>query len=77
LNRLGFLLETLNFEAGKQIFDNKIIKKIMSLKSKELEVVEAVGEPYRTDAYEELEKKWHVRCEQAGVFRKIVEDLIR
>jgi hypothetical protein len=77
LNRLGFLLETLNFEVGKQIFDNKIIKKIMSLKSKELEVVEAVGEPYRTDAYEELEKKWHVRCEQAGVFRKIVEDLIR
>jgi len=77
LNRLGFLLEALNLEVGKQVFDNKIIKKIMSLKSKELEIIEAVGEPYRTDAYEKLENKWHVRCEQAGAFRKIVEDLIR
>jgi hypothetical protein len=77
LNRLGFLLEALNLEAGKQIFDNKIIKKIMSLKSKELEVIKAAGEPYRTDAYEELENKWHVKCEQSGAFMKIAEDLIR
>ncbi len=76
LNRLGFLLETLNLETGKAIFDNRIIIKIHSAKSLELEVIEAKGEPYRTGKYSKLEDRWHVRCDQEGIFRKIIEDLI-
>ncbi len=76
LNRLGFLLETLNFEAEKMIFDSRIISKVFSMKSPELEVIEAKGQPYRTGRYGKMEDKWHVRCEQEGVFRKIIEDLI-
>lgn len=76
INTLGFSLECINKEAGKQIFSQKLTKKIKP--RKEIEIIrEAVGEITINPEYKKLEENWNTKCRQASIFKKIVEDLVR
>ncbi len=76
INALGFSMEALNKEAGKEVFNSKTInqihknieKKIFTIGSKEEESI-------RID-YEDLERKWNVKCFNYSAFEKAVLDLV-
>lgn len=76
LNTLGFSLECINREAKRQVFSKKIVEKVKP--RKEIEIIrETAGGITINPEYKALEEKWGVKCNQAFVFQKIVEDLIR
>jgi len=77
INTLGFCMECINKEANKSIFNIKILKKIEKLIEKRTEIIGKTPELEVTIDYQDLEKKWNVKCYQTAVFKKIVEDLVR
>ncbi|MDI6721298.1 MAG: hypothetical protein QMD85_02830 [Candidatus Aenigmarchaeota archaeon] len=81
INILGFILETTNKQAKKQIFPKKTIQKIEKKKRADYEIIEGIetkkGKEYWVDVeYKELQEKWRVKCYQPDAIRKIVEDLL-
>ncbi len=76
LNTLGFSLECINKEANRKIFSKKLVGKIKPIK--EIEIIkEIAGEITINSEYKKLEEKWNIKCRQASIFKKIVEDMIR
>jgi len=76
VNTLGFCMETLNREAGKEVFSVKLLSKIKKYIKDRTQVI---GEKPELGVsvdlgYQDLEKKWNVKCYQAEVFEKIVLD---
>ena len=79
MNTLGFVLECVNKEAKKQVFNKNLLDKIGKNKTRDIKIIKGiptVGE-IRNLAYKELEDKWNVRCYQADSFKKVVLDLVR
>ncbi len=76
VNALGFSLEALNREAGKEVFDSAIIKQIHRNVEKKIFTIGSKDEKYVRIDYENLEKKWNVKCFQYSAFEKAVLDLV-
>lgn len=76
VNALGFSLEALNREAGKEVFDSAIIKQIHKNVEKKSFTIGSRDEKYVRIDYEDLEKKWNVKCFQYSAFEKAVLDLV-
>lgn len=79
INILGFCMDAINKEVNKEVFNKRLLKKIEKLIEKRIETIGKtleLGTTIYID-YQTLEKKWNVKCYQASVFRKAVEDLIR
>jgi hypothetical protein len=79
INRLGFCMECINKEANKELFSKKILEKIEKSVEKRTETIGKIPELGTTTYlhFQTLEKKWNVKCYQANVFTKAVEDLVR
>lgn len=76
INSLGFSLEILNKEAGKEIFDNSTIKQIHKNIEKKVFIIGSKEEESVRIDYEDLEKKWNVKCFNYSTFEKAVLDLV-
>lgn len=76
INALGFSLEALNREAGKDIFDSKIISQIHKNIEKKIFTIGSKEEKSARTDYEDLEKKWNVKCFNYSAFEKAVLDLV-
>lgn len=81
INTLGFCMECINKEANKEIFSEKILEKIEKSVEKRTEIIGKITEfgttIYQRFHFQTLEKKWNVEYNQANVFTKAVEDLVR
>jgi hypothetical protein len=79
MNTLGFCMECINKESNKEIFSKKILEKIEKSIEKRTETIGKIPESGTTIYlhFQTLEKKWNVKCYQANVFTKAVEDLVR
>ncbi len=76
VNALGFSLEVLNKEAEKEVFDSVIIKQIHKNIEKKMFIIGSKDEKHVRIDYENLEKKWNVKCFQYSAFEKAVLDLV-
>lgn len=76
INALGFSLEALNREAGKQIFNSKIISQIHKNIERKIFTIGNKEEKSARTNYEDLEKKWNVKCFNYSAFEKAVLDLV-
>lgn len=75
INALGFSFECINYVAKRQVFNKNLIAEIKP--GKETEIMKESLEATMNPEYDKLEEKWNVKCRQANVFKKIVEDLIK
>ncbi len=78
INTLGFSMECMNQEAGKDIFNAATVEKIRRKRKKEAETIKGVsGDEEIAMGYKPLEEKWNVRCLGADAYRKAVNDLVK
>ncbi len=77
INTLGFSLEYMNQEAGKQVFSAATIERIRRKRQKEVETIKGVSGDEIAMGYKPLEEKWNAKCLDADAYRKAVNDLVK
>lgn len=76
VNAMGFSLEALNREARKEVFDSAVIKQIHKNIEKRISIIGSKDEKSVRIGYEDLEKKWNVKCFLYSAFEKAVLDMV-
>jgi len=76
VNALGFSLEALNREAGKEVFDSAVIKQVHRNIEKKIFTIGSKDEKYVRIDYWDMERKWNVKCFQYSAFEKAILDLV-